>query len=211
MVDDQDALADALDAPWDEWAVFLHPAQQEYVDRDFNGPARVIGSAGTGKTVVALHRAVRLASEDGQARVLLATFSDGLAQDLSKKLDRLVRHRRDVRERIEVDTLAAVGQRTAAARGQVEHVMADNEVADIVRAVANADGGSFDPDFLVDEWRLIVDAWNVRDRASYLNIPRLGRKVRMAASRRDDLWTIFEEVRTRIAARGAKTTARHVA
>ena len=50
-------LAAALEAPWERWAVWLHPAQKEFVDRDFNGPARVIGSAGTGKTVVALHRA----------------------------------------------------------------------------------------------------------------------------------------------------------
>ena len=65
VVGDQAQLSAALEAPWEEWAVFLHPAQQEFVDRDFNGPARVIGSAGTGKTVVALHRAVRMAREPG--------------------------------------------------------------------------------------------------------------------------------------------------
>lgn len=57
--------------------VFLHPAQREFLERDFHGPARVIGSAGTGMTVVALHRPVRLAAEDPEARALLTTFTKG--------------------------------------------------------------------------------------------------------------------------------------
>lgn len=53
---DTDQLAQALEYPWERWAVFLHPAQREIVKKDYNGPARVSGSAGTGKTIVALHR-----------------------------------------------------------------------------------------------------------------------------------------------------------
>ena len=54
-------LERALDFPWEKWTVFLHPEQREWVERDYAGPARVSGSAGTGKTIVALHRAVHLA------------------------------------------------------------------------------------------------------------------------------------------------------
>ena len=75
-------LALALDYPWERWAVFLHPAQRELVQKDFNGPARVSGSAGTGKTIVALHRAVYLARINPDARLLLTTFSDILANSL---------------------------------------------------------------------------------------------------------------------------------
>jgi superfamily I DNA and RNA helicase len=76
----------ALDAPWDKWAVFLHPAQLSLVQRSFSGPARVSGSAGTGKTIVALHRAVHLARANPEARVLLTTFSKGLANALRMRL-----------------------------------------------------------------------------------------------------------------------------
>jgi mRNA-degrading endonuclease RelE of RelBE toxin-antitoxin system len=62
------------------WAVFLHPAQRALVERRFAGPARVTGSAGTGKTIVALHRAVHLARRHPKARVLLTTFSKPLAK-----------------------------------------------------------------------------------------------------------------------------------
>ena len=68
-----DELERALDYPWDKWAVFLHPLQRRLVERDYTGPARIAGSAGTGKTIVALHRAVTLARRHPQACVLLTT------------------------------------------------------------------------------------------------------------------------------------------
>lgn len=70
-LDNAEELAQALEYPWDKWTVFLHPAQRQMVARDYNGPARVSGSAGTGKTVVALHRAAHLARQDEDARVWL--------------------------------------------------------------------------------------------------------------------------------------------
>jgi len=79
-------LALALDYPWERWAVFLHPEQRKIVEKNFNGPARVSGTAGTGKTIVALHRAAHLARGNPQARVLLTTFSEPLANVLRAKL-----------------------------------------------------------------------------------------------------------------------------
>jgi hypothetical protein len=73
-------LERALDYPWDQWSIFLHPAQRQLVECDYNGPARVSGSAGTGKTIVALHRAASLTRRHPDARVLLTTFSEPLAR-----------------------------------------------------------------------------------------------------------------------------------
>ena len=77
-----DELQRALEFPWDRWSVFLHPEQRQLVERHYTGPARVSGSAGTGKTIVALHRAVFLARANQNARVLLTTFSHMLANAL---------------------------------------------------------------------------------------------------------------------------------
>ena len=101
--------------------VFLHPSQREIVDRDFVGPARVAGSAGTGKTVVALHRAVRLAKTSPNAPVLLATFSDPLAASLATKVRLLAGPETSVIPRIRVASLSshrrgAVGACDRAAR-----------------------------------------------------------------------------------------------
>ena len=104
-------LQRALDFPWEKWTVFLHPEQRQWVERDYTGPARVSGSAGTGKTIVALHRAVYLARTHPDGRVLLTTFSDTLANALQTKLRRLVGSEPRLAERIDVHSLDAIGLR----------------------------------------------------------------------------------------------------
>ena len=81
-------LERALEFPWDKWSIFLHPSQRQFVEAKFSGPARVSGSAGTGKTIVALHRAVFLAKKYPSERILLTTFSPMLAKTLKEKLRR---------------------------------------------------------------------------------------------------------------------------
>src|SRR6266404_5228352 len=104
-------LQRALDFPWEKWTVFLHPEQRQWVERDYTGPARISGSAGTGKTIVALHRAAHLARTHPEARVLLTTFSDTLASALQTKLRRLLGSEPRLAERIDVHSLNAVGLR----------------------------------------------------------------------------------------------------
>src|SRR5260370_26857122 len=67
-------LERALDYPWARGTIFLHPAQRTLVERDYSGPARVSGAADTGKTLLAVHRAVYLVRANPDARVLLTTF-----------------------------------------------------------------------------------------------------------------------------------------
>lgn len=86
VMEDVEELKRALDFPWDQWTVFLHPSQRQVVEQSFNGPARVSGSAGTGKTVVALHRAANILRQHPQTRLLLTTFSLPLANALEGKL-----------------------------------------------------------------------------------------------------------------------------
>jgi hypothetical protein len=111
VVTNVEELQRALDFPWEKWTVFLHPEQRQWVERDYTGPARVSGSAGTGKTIVALHRAAHLARTHPEARVLLTTFSDTLANALHTKLKRLVGSEPRLAERIDVHSLNALGLR----------------------------------------------------------------------------------------------------
>ena len=104
-------LQRALEFPWDRWSVFLHPEQRQLVERHYTGPARVSGSAGTGKTIVALHRAVFLARANQNARVLLTTFSHMLANALRTQLRRLISNEPRLAERLEVHSINATGER----------------------------------------------------------------------------------------------------
>ncbi len=201
-------LARALDYPWEKWAVFLHPSQREIVRGNYNGPARVAGSAGTGKTVVALHRAAYLADEHRNARVLVTTFNDHLAAALREKLRLLVGNVPRVYERIEVDSLPTVGRRLYEVRfGPVQ--LADEAKQRSILAAAATEAGveRFSEHFLWTEWRDVVDAWQLEGWESYRDVKRLGRKTRLPEALRRSLWDVFENARSMFSTEGLLTSA----
>jgi mRNA-degrading endonuclease RelE of RelBE toxin-antitoxin system len=201
-------LQRALEFPWDKWTVFLHPEQRQWVERDYNGPARVSGSAGTGKTIVALHRAVHLARTHPDARVLLTTFSDTLATALHTKLRRLVGSEPRLAERIDVHSMGAVGLRL-----YKSHVgpakLADREmVRRLIDGASKAVGGhKFGFHFLLTEWEQVVDAWQLDSWESYRDVARLGRKTRLPEAQRAVLWSVYERLRDALQERKLVTQA----
>jgi len=208
VVADVDELARALEYPWERWTVFLHPAQRELVERRFGGPARIAGSAGTGKTVVALHRAAYLARANPEARVLLTTFSETLASTLRTKLVRLIGTEPRLRERIDVDPLDTVARRLH------DRLLGHAEVAsrEVVRgllrgASSESADQKFSLPFLVSEWVEVVDAWQLDSWELYRDVARLGRKTRLPEKQRRVLWEVFERVRSELNARKLVTQA----
>jgi mRNA-degrading endonuclease RelE of RelBE toxin-antitoxin system len=203
-----DELQRALDFPWEKWTVFLHPDQQGIIERDYTGPARVSGSAGTGKTIVALHRAAYLARTQPNARVLLTTFSDTLASALRTKLKRLLSGEPRLAERIDVYSLNAVGLRLYKAQiGQA--TIADRAIiSEQIRQAASAvSGHKFGHHFLLTEWEQVVDDWQLENWEAYRDVARLGRKTRLPEAQRKVLWSIFERVRASLRSRQLLTYA----
>jgi mRNA-degrading endonuclease RelE of RelBE toxin-antitoxin system len=201
-------LQRALDFPWEKWTVFLHPDQQEIVERNYSGPARVSGSAGTGKTIVALHRAAHLARTNPNARVLLTTFSDTLANALHTKLKRLLSAEPRLAERIDVYSLNAIGLRLY--KSYVgPATIADREViSGLIREASKVVAGhKFSQHFLLTEWEQVVDAWQLSGWEAYRDVSRLGRKTRLPEAQRKMLWAIFERVRSDLKSRGLITFA----
>jgi len=189
-------LQRAFDYPWEKWTVFLHPEQRQWVERDYNGPARVSGSAGTGKTIVALHRAVYLARKNPDARVLLTTFSDTLANALHTKLKRLISNEPRLGERIDVHSLDSIGMRLYKSQVGPAKVASRDVIRELVKeASAAVTGHKFSLQFLLMEWEQIVDAWQLVTWEAYRDVARLGRKTRLAEAQRKVLWSIFERIR----------------
>lgn len=208
LMTDVEELRQALEYPWDKWTIFLHPAQREWVEKDFSGPARVAGSAGTGKTVVALHRAAFLARRHRDARVLLTTFSDALAQVLRAQFRRLIANEPRLAERVDIEALDAVGQRLYTLHFGKPHIVAPEAVKKyLLEAAQGTEAARFTPAFLLDEWREIVDAWQLKRWEDYRNVPRLGRKTRLPEARRGELWRVFEAVYQRLEREGLLTQA----
>ncbi|QIQ86380.1 3'-5' exonuclease [Erythrobacter sp.] len=195
VIENVEELIAALDAPFEKWAVFLHPAQRALVEKRATGPTRVTGSAGTGKTIVALHRAVHLARLSEDARVLLTTFSQPLSDALERKLELLTEALPQVRERIAVKPIDAAAIAIYSARFG-KPVIADDDLISkaIETACEQGLGGDLSKEFLAEEWSEIVDAWGVEDAETYAKLPRVGRRTRLGPKQREAAWAVFEHL-----------------
>lgn len=153
LVSNVEELQRALDYPWEKWAIFLHPAQRQLIERNYNGPARVSGSAGTGKTIVALHRAAHLARTHPEARLLLTTFSDTLCSALAAKLHVLLKNEPAVSERIEVHSIYGMGRRLYESRfGAAKILSRETLNKSLLEALKSVADKKFALSFLRSEW-----------------------------------------------------------
>lgn len=207
IMEGADELALALDYPWDQWAVFLHPSQREVVDQDFGGPARVTGSAGTGKTVVALHRAARILDRNPDAKVLLTTFSSPLANALEHKLKVLTGDDPSTSTRSTVLPFQGVAKELfTLITGYDPRPATPAQIrAAIEAAVTELNFSEFPVRFLMSEWQNVVDAWQISDVEAYADVPRLGRKNRLGKKQRERLWPVFARARELLDAKSIQT------
>ncbi len=212
IMSDKDALERALAFPWEKWTIFLHPAQQQWVVREYSGPARVSGSAGTGKTIVALHRAVQLARANKESRVLLATFSETLANALQTKLKRLISTEPRLAERIDVHSMNSIGERLYEKNVGKPNIISPKQLNFILTEVVNKARSAnpqfkFSQSFIAGEWSELVDTWQLDSWESYRDVRRLGRKTRLSETQREALWKVFSEVKQRLDQEGFITHA----
>ena len=204
VLDDVEELERALDYPWDQWAIFLHPSQRRVVEQKFSGPARVSGSAGTGKTVVALHRAAAVLKKDRQAKVLLTTFSSPLANALKHKLRILTGSNGSDGSNVTILPFEGVARDLfTLAYGHAPRAASMEQVKAVLEAAAKEVGiASFTIRFLVSEWNNVVDAWQIDTLDAYRDVPRLGRKNRMGSKQRERVWPVFVRARELLEAQG---------
>lgn len=208
VVSSVEELERALSSPWDKWTIFLHPEQRQLVERCYSGPARVSGSAGTGKTIVALHRAAYLARSNPEARVLLTTFSGSLANALRAKLRRLISSEPRLAERIDVMAMDAAGIHLHETQiGPARLLSREDLKARMTQAAAQVSGLRFGIPFLLNEWDQVVDAWQIASWDEYREVKRRGRKTRLSDAQRQTLWGVFDVVRWGAIADGFTSTA----
>ena len=208
VLDSHDELRRALDYPWDQWIVFLHPAQRAVVERRFKGPARVSGSAGTGKSVVGLHRAARLLATNVPGRVLLTTYSKTLAARLSQSMDLLVAPSSKERRRLDIDPLHKVARDLWTQRTGKTFSAVDSKLLNDLLAAAKtraAPAADFSLAFLRSEWDAVIDPWGIRTWTSYKGVSRTGRSTPLGAKQRLALWKVFEEAQRLLADRRLMT------
>ncbi|MDO3434518.1 3'-5' exonuclease [Rhizobium sp. CBN3] len=209
VLEGHEELAAALDQPFEKWAVFLHPSQRALVDRDSSGPVRVVGSAGTGKTVVALHRVARILRHDPQAKLLLTTFSEPLAAALNRKLNVLVADIPSLADRATISSFEqAAADLYALITGRRAYLVGREKLRAVLGEAAIASGVTrYTPQFLNSEWEHVIDAWQIDSAEAYAAVPRMGRKNRLGSKQREELWAVFDEVRKQLRSKSLLTSA----
>ena len=207
IVEGSQELAEILTAPLEQWRIFLHPKQRQLVRMRAGGPVRVLGGAGTGKTVVAMHRARYLAEEvftGKDDRILFTTFTKNLATDISQNLRKLCGDEK-AWARIEVQHLdgwVANFLRTQGYRPEVVY-NADNDCWRNALDQAPAESGLLESFYRV-EWESVVQAQNITSVDEYLAAARIGRGTRLSRDMKKKIWPVFQEYRAQLNEGGKK-------
>lgn len=209
IVDNDEAMLAIMNAPLQQWRVFLHPTQKKLASSDRSGPVRVLGGAGTGKTVLAMHRAKWLAENrvSPGKKVLFTTFTRNLATDIEDNLRTLCSP--ETLEKIEVKNLDAwVGSFMRAQKFEHRIVYDRKQDAPLQAwrsALAVKDTSlDFSDQFYEQELEQVILAQGITTLDQYRTARRTGRGVLLSRSKRDAVWPVFEEYRGQLASRKLK-------
>ena len=208
VVENEMELEEVLSAPLERWRVFLHPTQRRLVERKWSGPVRVLGGAGTGKTVAAMHRARWLARHLPEgARILFLTFTRNLAADIKNNL-RSICSPSEMR-RIDVTNLDQWVHGFLRRRSLDRQIVYNrgkppwNEIWQ--QALGLADSSLNLPEaFYSDELDQVVLAHGITSEAEYLRVPRTGRGTPLRRAQRARVWPVFEDYRLNLSLHGGK-------
>ena len=201
LIQTEDELTEMLDSRLDTWRVFLHPNQEAIVRTNFRGPARVLGGAGTGKTVVAMHRARHLAKKFDGEKILFTTFNRNLAKNISDLLDGFCGPERVSIEVTNIHSWAVnyanktFGKVTIAAAPQAKECWD----AAIGGGKAHLDWTRSDYE---TEWKDIVQFYGANTREQYLRVSRAGAKKKLKRAERAKIWEGLDAFRDELDKRG---------
>ncbi|MBI4917345.1 MAG: ATP-dependent helicase [Acidobacteria bacterium] len=198
VVENEQELAEVLNAPLEKWRVFLHPSQRQLVEKDWNGPVRVLGGAGTGKTVVAMHRTRWLATNKFTGkddRILFTTFTRNLAADIHANLQKICPE--EAMKRIEVVNLDRWVSEFLKANGYSHQIVYGHQTKvswDKALTIA-PDEPRLDATFYREEWDSVVQPQSIDTLEGYMKASRIGRGTRLSRQQRKAVWPVFEEYR----------------
>ena len=208
VITDDAQLEEMLAAPLAKWRVFLHPSQRNLVEKDASGSVRVLGGAGTGKTVVAMHRAKWLAEHRfnrPQDRILFTTFTKNLAVDIEANLRSICS--KEVMQRIRVINIHAWVEEFLKSEGVDATIVYDENATKDIWETAYIIAPTelqLPLSFYQEEWRDVVMANGCQQLKDYLVARRNGRGTRLSRQQRQAIWCVFEEYRNLLKEQGKR-------
>ena len=204
---DEAELSEVLTAGLEKWRVFLHPSQRKLAVGIKNGSVRVLGGAGTGKTVVAMHRAKWLAGNIATIdnKVLFTTFTKNLAVDIENNLRTICTD--EEFSLIEVINLDQWVQGYMRAHVSQHRLMVDRDIINAYwkNALFEKQEGIDLPDnFYQEEWQRVIQPNGIKNADEYKTVSRIGRGTRLDRKQRLAIWSVFEAYRKQLDVNGQK-------
>jgi superfamily I DNA/RNA helicase len=199
-------LQEILKYPFDRWRLFLHSTQKELVEKDFSGSVKVLGGAGTGKTVVALHRARKLVRDFllPDEKLLFTTFNVNMVAIVQDHLNTMCTpeelQRMDI---INIDRLAKEIVETYCGV-QINKMIESDQDREIIWRQAGS-CLNIDPSqllFIKREYDRFIQPYGIDEKEEYLTLLRKGGKTKISKRKREEIWEVVEYVRNEMEERG---------
>lgn len=191
VVQDAEELRDILSRPLSDWVKFLHPSQSQLATGEFRGAVKVTGAAGTGKTVVALHRASHLARTGH--RVFLTSYVSTLCRNLRKNLQILCS--KEAMSHITVETIHHRALCLAQQLIPQIRPLESKEFHEVLDRLRSPEYSELSTEFLMSEWSGVVEPRGITSWEEYRQTPRPGRQRRLKLREREACWRVFEALR----------------
>lgn len=201
VAENEHELEKVLSESIEKWRVFLHPLQRKLAEGCKNGPVRVLGGAGTGKTVVAMHRAKWLAANvaHGDQKVLFTTFTKNLATDIRQNLSNICSEQELAR--IEVINLDAWVMSYLKKQGyDYTLLLSNSEEENMWQFAMGEKPAEIDLSlaFFKEEWSHVVQPLSLEGVDDYKRASRIGRGTRLSREQRVAIWPVFAEYRKQL-------------
>lgn len=209
VVETDEEMQKVVNASLEKWRIFLHPAQRRLVKRQAVTPMMVRGAAGTGKTVVAIHRAAELLSRsdwDASRKLLFTTFTRNLAVDIEQQLRSLCSLEQF--RRIEVFNLDRwVSDFLRRQQVRLDIVYPDSQrYEQCWKSAMSLASLDFPESFYEEEWQRVILPQEITSEAQYLKAPRKGRGKALGRNDKKKIWAVFEEMRDMLGKHGCITS-----
>jgi superfamily I DNA and RNA helicase/mRNA-degrading endonuclease RelE of RelBE toxin-antitoxin system len=199
IIESASDLNNILDYPLEKWRVFLHPMQQNLAQKHFNGPVRVLGEAGTGKTVLAMHRAKYLAekvfTKEGE-KILFTTFTKNLASDIENNLKKICDT--ETSKRIKVINIDRWIYDFLKEQNYDFKIIFNYKTNIQIKELWDTsilEASEFDEKFLRDEWEQVIQQNGITTWEEYKSVARVGRRKRLSRRDKKKIWNAFEKYR----------------
>lgn len=198
VVENEKALDDMLHAPLEKWRVFLHPLQRKIVEKEWNGPVRVLGGAGTGKTIAAIHRAKWLAEsiyQGEERKILFTTFTHNLAIDIRQNIEKIcTQETMRAIEVINLDKWVVNFLESKGYQSRIYYHSLQNPYWEDAMHLCPSEI-KLPENFYREEWENVIVDQGIESKNDYLKASRAGRGTPLSRKDRIAVWPVFEEYR----------------